>query len=341
MGRVRTNRHVIINKKVIGEGESAYVVAEAGFNHKGSLSMAIKMIKAAKRAGANAIKFQTFYADEIVKVNSEHYKLLENADFSIVDYRILRNTARKEKIDFISTPYGYGSTGILEKLDPDAYKIASMDLTNLPFLGYIASKGKPLIISTGMSEIKEIKEAVNVIKKAGNPNIIILHCISCYPLLAKDANLRYITYLDKLFNAPIGFSDHALGINVALAAVCLGGCVIEKHFTLDKRFSGPDHRLSCNPKELRSLTKSIREIVSTKKGSLNFRKRPDFKFRKLYRRSVFAATDILKDTEITEDMIKFIRPGFGISPKSVSMIIGRKAKKYIPKDSMLKIKEIE
>jgi len=269
-------KKIKIANKLIGNGEPVFIIAEAGVNHNGNINLAKKLIDIAKKAGADAVKFQTWLTEEIVTKDAEgaeyqmktanaketQYEMLKKLELSQNDFRELKKYADKKKIIFLSTPDEEKSADFLFKLDVPAFKIGSGEVTNLPYLKHIAKKKKPIILSTGTATLNEVKEAVNTIKKAGNDKIVLLHCTTNYPCPLEEVNLRAMSTLKKEFALPVGHSDHTLGIIVPIMATTLGATVIEKHFTLDKNLPGPDHKASLEPNELREMVKIIRDTES-------------------------------------------------------------------------------
>jgi len=344
-----------IGDKLIGDGEPCFIIAEAGVNHNGDIELAKRLIDVAKEAGADAIKFQTFKADNVVTKNApkadyqikntnsyeSQYEMIKKLELSEDEFRELHRYARKKGIIFLSTPFDFESADFLEELGVPAFKISSSDLTNLPFLEYIAEKGKPIILSTGMGTLGEIEEAINTIKNAGNEEIILLHCITSYPAKFENLNLRAIKTLKEAFKLPVGFSDHSLGIYAPIIAVALGAVVIEKHFTLDKNLPGPDHKASLDPQELKEMIKWIR---LTEKALGDGIKRPtpeEEKIKKIVRKSIVAKVNIPEGTVLTEEMIAFKRPGTGIPPKYYKEILGKKARRNIKVDEIISWGDIE
>lgn len=348
-----------INNKKISETSKPFIIAEAGVNYYDiakkenikPLEAAKLMIREAANAGADAIKFQTYKAEnlaskyspaywDLTKENTKsQYELFKKYDeFGEKEYQELARYANHNNIIFISTPFDEKAVNIVYKLAP-VFKIASADITNFPLLRYIAKGHKPIFLSTGASTIKEIKEALDIIKKEGNNQIILLHCILNYPTKYKDANLRMITCLKKTFpDYLIGYSDHTLpdqNMLVLMTAVLLGAKVIEKHFTLDKSLSGNDHYHAMDPVDLKKLVKNLKflEMILGKK-----KKEPlkcELSSIKYARRSIVAKLNIPRDTKISNKMIICKRPGTGISPKFLEKIIGRKSKRTIKKDEII------
>ncbi|MFI5212928.1 MAG: N-acetylneuraminate synthase [Gemmatimonadales bacterium] len=321
----------------IGAGFPTYVIAEAGVNHNGDLHLALKLVEAAAAAGADAVKFQTFSADRLVARNApkadyqqrttgaaeSQHEMLRRLELGADAYRKLAARARTLGIGFLSTPFDRESADLLEELGVPAFKIGSGDLTDLPLLGHIARKGRPVILSTGMSWLAEVETAVAALRRAGQKELALLHCVSNYPARAEDANLRAMDALRARFEVPVGYSDHTGGIEVALAAVALGACIVEKHLTLDRKLPGPDHESSLEPADLASLVQAIRAVeVSLGDGQ----KRPvraEVAMRDVGRKSVVALVDLAQGKAITRDMLGALRPGTGIAPAEIEALVGR------------------
>ena len=344
---------VKIGNKLIGEEEPCFIIAEAGVNHNGSVELAKKLIDTAKDAGADAVKFQTFKVDNVVIKDAEkaeyqqettgegsQYEMIKKLELTEGDFRELADYAEKKDIMFLSSPFDKESVDLLHELDVPAFKVGSGEITNLPLLRYIAKKEKPIILSTGMSTLGEIEEALDVIRSEGVEDIILLHCVSNYPARIEDVNLRALGTLKQAFKLPVGFSDHTLGITAPIAAVALGACVIEKHFTLDRNLPGPDHKASLEPDELKEMVKDIREVEKALGNGIKKPTKEEEKIKKVARRSIVAKVDISKGAIITEEMLDVKRPGTGIEPKYLKFIIGRKAKEDIKKDIIISLKMI-
>ena len=347
-----------INGREVSE-ESPFIVAEAGVNYYDiaeklgitPLEAAKLMIEEAAKAGADAIKFQTYKAEKLASKYSpaywdtakektkSQYELFKKFDkFGEREYIELAEYAKSQNIIFLSTPFDNESVDFLNDLVP-AFKIASSDITNIPFIRYIAKKGKPIFLSTGASTIEEIKEAVETIDSEGNKEIVIMHCILNYPTLYKDANLGMILHLKKEFpQYLIGYSDHTLPDKCMVTlttAVILGASVIEKHFTLDKTLEGNDHYHSMDPNDLRIFVENVKLITKIIGKTTKEPLPSEEKARKFARRSIVANKFIPKGTIITEDMLAIKRPGIGIPPKFFDKLIGRVAKKDINEDEII------
>ena len=338
-----------IGNKYIGKGYPCFIIAEAGVNHNGSLELAKKLIDEAKNIGADAVKFQTFKTEKIITRNATkaeyqkkttglqetQYEMLKKLELSQKEFSQLKKYADSNKILFFSTPYDEESVEFLYKLKIPAFKISSADITNFPLLAAVAKKKLPIILSTGMSTLGEVEEAVNLIKAVGNNKLVLLHCNFNYPAKMEEVNLLAMRTLSQAFQTPVGYSDHTKGIEVSIAAVVLGAYVIEKHFTLNKNFPGPDHKASSEPEEFKKMVKKIRNIEKALGSAVKFPSKSEAINRKVSRRSIVAAGDISKGTIITLDKISIKRPGTGISPKYNKKIIGRKAIKDIKLDEVI------
>ena len=328
------------------------LVAEASNNHDGNLETAKKMIEAAYEAGMDAIKFQTFtgaelYVEEMLDseldigvFKGRRRELIEHNEFSPDEWREIAAYADKVGIPFISTPLGFGSADLLESIGVPLYKVASMDVNNPRFLTHLARKGKPIILSTGMSMVGEIDAAVATIQAAGNDKIILLHCISQYPVPVEKANLRMMTTLRDTFGLPVGYSDHTIGPDAAMAATAIGACVIEKHMTLDKNAPGPEHHMCADSDDLRELANRIASVSQALGSPLVRVLDAEQGTRRFARRSLVSAQAIAKNTIITADMITVKRPGWGIPADSFDLLVGAKALADIPADSLIRWSDV-
>jgi N,N'-diacetyllegionaminate synthase len=346
---------VKLASKVIGQGMPCFIIAEAGVNHNGDVKLARKLIDVAKGAGADAVKFQTFGAEAIVtKIagKAEYQKkttgtqesqlaMLQKLELGERDFEKLCDYARKKGIMFFSSPFDIKSVDLLDRLGVPAFKIPSGEITNFPLLKHTARKKKPIILSTGMSTLGDTEEALEVLMKEGAKEIVLLHCVSSYPARAEDMNLRVMETLRCAFDLPVGLSDHTLGTTVPVAAVALGACVIEKHFTLDRSLPGPDHRASLEPEELKQMVKAIREVEKAVGDGSRISTKEEEQTRKAARRSLVARVRIPKGTVITEAMLDIKRPGTGIEPKYMDKVIGALARWRIEQDEPLTTDKLE
>lgn len=348
------NVRIKIGKKYISSNDPTYVVAEAGVNHNNSLSRAKELIQKAARAGADAIKFQTYKAGRLVtkqaprfwewkgekkKDGTQHdsYATMDVDQFPLKHYPELIRTCKRYGIEFLSTPFDEDSADALVKLGMKAIKVSSSDVTNLPFLSYLAKFKLPILLSVGASTVGEIEDAVEIIEKAGNRNIAIMQCTLVYPTPYEHANLRVIPTLATLFpEYPIGLSDHTLGVHVPPAAVALGARVIEKHYTVDKTLpNSPDHHLSVDPVELKEMVQAIRHVEAALGDSKKYVLDVEHRTYLYDKRSLVSACTIKKGTKITKKMLTHKRPGTGIRPKYLNVVIGRRAAVDIPEDTTL------
>lgn len=327
---------ICLGKKKIGPKYPTFVIAEAGVNHNGSLRIAKKLITKAKNCGADAIKFQTFKADDLSTKESKYYKILKNLELNYDYFAELSDFAKSSEILFLSTPFSLEAIDLLNKINVVAFKIASGDLTHLPLIKYAAKKRKPMLISTGMANIEEVKEAITAIESVKNNKIIILHSVSGYPYTLSEANLLTLNTLRKNFNYPVGFSDNGDKTLVPLVAVAMGANVIEKHFTLDKKMKGPDHRISSDPSEMKELIQKIRLIEEIRGDGIKKCQKSEFLVKINARRSLTALQSIEKNKKINESMIGIQRPGTGIAPKYLQKVLGKKAKRNLKEGRILK-----
>ena len=299
------------------------VIAEIGFNHGGSLELAREMLRAAAACGVNAVKFQTFRAAGLVLDSAEHFNVIKDAELTEEEHRILAREAAGLGVCFLSTPFDAGSVELLDRVGVSAFKVASMDVTNLPLLRQIAAKGKPVLLSTGMASLVEIAQALETLTGGGSREVTLLHCISHYPAQPEDTALRTIGYLADAFRLPVGWSDHTLGNAVAIAAVTLGARVVEKHFTSDRGLSGPDHAMSADPAEMSALVRDIRAVERALCAPPQLLERSDRAMAPLFRRGVYAARDLEAGEILTEAMLICVRPEAGYSPADLPILLGR------------------
>lgn len=328
------------------------IIAEAGVNHNGSISAAKKLVDAAADAGADYVKFQTFRTELLVsksavkakyqKKNSSgsdsQFEMLKKLELSVSDHKALIKYCKSKKIKFLSTAFDLSSIDLLKQLGITIFKIPSGEITNLPYLKKIGSLKKQVILSTGMTTMKEIKDAMNVLSMSGTKkeNITVLHCNTEYPTPMKDVNLLAMLTIGKQLKVNVGYSDHTLGIEVPVAAVALGACVIEKHFTLDRNMKGPDHKASLEPNELKAMVKAIRNIEQALGSGKKVPSASERKNMMVARKSIHSARDLQKGTVITENDLSVKRPGNGISPMELGKVIGKTIKTDIKQDSLIK-----
>jgi pseudaminic acid synthase len=344
----KAGRTVNIGGRTIGAGQPPYVVAELSANHGGSLKRALAVMEAAKQAGADAVKLQTYTADTMTidhdgpdfRINGglwdgrRLYELYEEAHTPWDWHAALFAKGRELGISVFSTPFDGSAVDFLATLDPPAYKVASFELLDLPLLKRIAATRKPVIMSTGMATPEEIAEAVDTFHAAGGSDLILLHCVSGYPTPPEQSNLRRIPELAKQFGCPVGLSDHTLGTEVAIASVALGACLIEKHFTLRRADGGPDSAFSLEPDELRALVRGARTAFEAL-GSGSTARAEAEKGSLVFRRSIYVVRDIGAGETLTADNLRIIRPGFGLPPRDFEKVLGRKARRPLARGTAL------
>ncbi len=330
---------------------SVYVIAEAGVNHNGSLELAKKLVDAAKLAGADCIKFQTFISKHIVSKNAlkaeyqkmqtdpqeSQHDMLKKLELSFDEFIELNEYCKIKDIEFMSTAFDFESIDFLYSLGMRTWKIPSGEITNLPYLIKIARLNKPVILSTGMSTLEEIRYAIKVLKENGAGEITVLHCTTEYPTPFEDVNLRAMNTIKEEFNVKVGYSDHTKGIEVPIAAVALGATVIEKHFTLDRNMEGPDHKASLEPDELKSMIDSIRKIELALGNGIKQPAESEKNNIVVARKSIVANKDIKAGELFTEDNLTVKRPGNGISPMRWFDVIGKVAPRDFKEDELIEL----
>lgn len=330
---------------------SVFIIAEAGVNHNGSIETAYKLIDIASKSGADAIKFQTFKAKNLLTQNApkaqyqknhsndyeSQFEMIKKLELDEAAHKKLIAYCKKKKIIFLSTPFDHDSINMLHSLGLEIFKIPSGEITNLPFLIHIGSLSKKVILSTGMSDIEEVKAAFNVLVESGTKkqNISILHANTMYPTPMQDVNLNVLKTIAEKFKVSYGYSDHTLGIEVGIAAVAMGASIIEKHFTLDKNALGPDHASSLMPKEFSNMVTSIRNIEIAMGGYSKIPTSSERENRSIVRKSIVASCNIKKGDIFTESNLTIKRPGTGISPMKWFEIIGQKSKKNYSIDDLI------
>lgn len=343
-----------INKRLVGEGFPTYIIAEMSANHHQSFKEAEKILKAAADAGADAVKIQTYTADTMtIDCSNKYFRIgkgtvwegkglyeLYKEAYTPWEWQPeLKKTAEKLGLDFFSTPFDESSVDFLEKMKVPVYKIASFELTDIPLLRKVARTGKPVIMSTGMSTVSEIEEAVKTLKKYGNGGMALLKCTSAYPSLPEEMNLNTIADMIEKFKLPVGLSDHSMEAAIPVAALGLGACIIEKHFTLSRKVPGPDVTFSLEPDEFREMVRSIR-IAEKALGKVSYKASSAEKHSRVFRRSLFAVEDIKKGEKFTKKNIRVIRPSYGMHPRSYDTVLGKKALCAISRGTPLKEKMI-
>lgn len=326
----------------------AYIIAEMSANHAGSFERAKDIIYAAKYAGADCIKIQTYTADTLtIDCNNEYFHIDNGTWRGDTLYNLykkaytpwewqadLKEEADKIGIDFLSTPFDNTSVDFLDKIGIEFYKIASFELVDIPLIEYVASKGKPIIMSTGMGTLGEIEEAVNAIKRQGNNQIYLLKCSSAYPAISENMNLNTMVNMKQTFGVPVGLSDHSMGSIGAVTAVAMGASIIEKHFCISREIENPDSSFSMEKDEFKKMVDDIRNVEKAK-GYIRYGVTDEERDSIIFRKSIFVVKDIKKGEEITKDNVRVIRPGYGLQPKYYNNILGKKALQDIERGTPL------
>lgn len=346
-----------------------FIIAEAGVNHNGSLEMALQLIDVAAAAGADAVKFQTFRTERLVTETApkavyqikntgndeSQWAMLKKLELAADDHRELIAYAQGKNILFMSTPFDEASASMLDALGMAVFKVGSGEITNKPLLQHIARKNKPMIISTGMSYLEEVAKAIRWIEEARKQAeemtprpaarfpypLILLHCVTNYPVLAEEVNLLAMRTMREAFHLPVGYSDHTMGIEMPIAAVAMGAVVIEKHLTLSKGMAGPDHKASLEPQEFASLVRAVRNVEMAMGDGVKKPAQSESGTRKIARRSLVAAKDIAEQEQLSIDNVTIKRPGIGIQPEFLEMVMGMRSKRHIKADAIIKWKELE
>lgn len=339
-------KKIKIGKKIIGDGESCFIVAEIGCNHDGKLKQAKQMIDMAVEAGCDAVKFQLFSANKLFNEHIKYKKKgwidsLKKLELPKKWLPILLKHCQKKRIIFFSSVCDEEKVDWLEEINIPVFKVPSYELTHIPLIKYIAKKKKPIILSSGIANEKEIEEAVDTIRKEGNRNVILMHCVSAYPTKFEDFNLKTINYYKKKFDIPIGLSDHSLGALSSSVAVALGANIVEKHITLDKRLPGPDHYFALDRNEIKEWVKQIRNAEKTL-GKIKQKPVSGEKNEVLWRRAIWAKQDIPKGKTLEKEMIMIVRPSpvGSLEPKRIYEILNKKTKKDIKKGEKITLDKL-
>lgn len=342
---------VRIGEAQIGPDQPPYIIAEIGSNHNGDMDLCRRLIDAAADAGAHAVKFQSWTDTSLIAKEEydrntsysdkkRHFGSLRDmvSAYQLTAEQHLEAHAycRTKGVAFCSTPFSGEEADLLDRLDVPFFKIASMDIVNLPLLRYVARKKRPVIISTGMATLAEIEQSIETVRAEGNDQIVILHCVSIYPPEYSMIHLRNVVSLQQIFEVPVGFSDHTLGTAIPLAAIALGACVIEKHFTLDQDMPGWDHAISANPAELRTIVQEGKNIFTALGGGRRVVTEAEFEKRKKFRRSLVASRPLPKGHELVADDLGAKRPGTGISPDEITYVLGRKISQDLEADQVIR-----
>lgn len=347
---------VKIGSQRVGDGQPCFIIAEAGVNHNGDIAIAERLIDEAARAGANAVKFQAFITEELITdaAPKAHYQvettgeagsqreMLKALELTAEQHAHLKAYCERADVMYLCTPYDYGSADMLARLGVTAYKIASTDTSNIPFLRYLGAKGIPAILSTGMSTLGEVEEAVAALEAGGaGGSIVILQCTSEYPAPIDEVNLRGIATLRQAFGYPVGFSDHTQGTAVSAWAVALGACVVEKHFTLDRDLPGPDHRASIEPDELRQLVEAVRSLERALGDGVKRPSPSEQRNKAFMQKSLVARRDIPQGALITAADLTCKRPATGLPPRDFDRVTGRRAARALRAGQILTLGDVE
>ncbi len=338
-----------IGNTLVGHQKPVYIIAEAGVNHNGSLEMAFDLIREAKKCGATCVKFQTYKTEDIITTSApkaqyqlkvtdkeeSQFDMLKKLELPKEAYPQLVKLCKELDIQFMSTPYNKGDADFLEELGVDVFKIASGQLVELSFLEYVAKKGKPMIISSGMATLADVYEGVQAIRNAGNDQIILLQCTTNYPSKLEDANIHAMSSMRDALDVLVGYSDHVERNFACYAAVALGGCVIEKHFTLDRTLPGPDHAASLSPEEFSQLVQGIQDIEAALGSPVKTPTQAEVDNTQGMRRSLVILHDLPQGTLLEESHLGFKRPATGIAPKMLETIIGKKLSQDVAADTIL------
>ena len=338
-----------INGRMVGPGQPVYLIAEISANHNQEFDQAVKIVQAAKDAGADAVKLQTYTPDTMTIDGDQEYfhigkgtvwegrtfyDLYQEAYMPWEWQPKLKELADDLGLDLFSSPFDHTAVDFLEKMAVPAYKIASFELVDLPLIRRVAQTGKPIIMSTGMATLAEIDEAVRTARESGATQIALLKCTSAYPAPPEEINLRTIPHLSQAFNLPVGLSDHTLGISVAVAAVSLGACIVEKHFTLSRSIPGPDSAFSLEPHEFEGMAEAVR-LAEKACGSVSYGATGQEAMSRVFRRSLFVVKDMQAGEVFTDENIRSIRPGQGLHPRFLQTVRGRRAARAIERGTPL------
>ena len=344
-----------IKHKLLGKESPCFIIAEAGVNHNGEIDKALELVNVANEAGADAVKFQLFDVKEQIsrhaynapyqREGSGKKTMLEMAksyDLPWEKHKIIADYAEKLGIIYMSSCFDKKAVDFfINKLDGDCIKVGSGEITNYPLLKYISNTGLPILLSTGMCDIDDVRGAVSHIQKNGSSPIILLHCVSNYPAQTDDLNIRSMAFLQKEFDLLVGYSDHSNGSTAAISAITLGAVVIEKHFTIDKTLSGPDHAMSLDPDELKRFVNKIRETEVLLGDGIKKPTKKEMEMRQFSRRSIVSKSDIYKGEILTNENLTLKRPATGIDGRDLEKVIGKKVNQDIPFDSIIKQEMIE
>jgi len=345
---------ITIEGRKIGPGHPVFIIAEVGINHNGDVELGKKMIDAAAATGADCVKFQTFRAEEFMadrnleyeylsggkKVREKMFEMFKKVELSLAGYKELFDYARKKGVVPLTSVADPQSADFIQKIGVGGFKLASEDLINLPLVEYMAKKKMSLILSTGMADETEVKDVLKILKKYKMQKVCFLHCVSVYPTEDQDANLLRMMGLKKLTKASVGYSDHTLGIEAVVAAVAMGACMIEKHFTLDTNLPGPDQALSSDPAEFTALVNAVRRVEKMRGSELVEPSTPEKETRKIFRRSIVATEALPKGHKIRREDLHVKRPGDGLRAREIPKVLGKTLRREIQKDEKIVFKDL-
>jgi N-acetylneuraminate synthase/N,N'-diacetyllegionaminate synthase len=344
-----------VRGRSIGQGQPVFIIAEAGVNHNGDVRLALELIRKAKECGADCVKFQTFRAESVVTARApkaayqlevtdrreSQLEMLKKIELPETSYPELMALCEGVGIQFLSTPYNFADVDLLHQHGVDAFKIASGQMVETPFLEYVARLGKPMFVSTGMCSLEEVQEGLETLYRAGNRQVVLLQCTTNYPSSVEDANIRAMVSMAESMNVLVGYSDHTENDFAALAAVALGAVVVEKHFTLDRTLPGPDHSCSLEPADLSRFVRSIRTVEKALGSPVKTPAEAERRNIPGMRRSIVTTRAVTTGTTLSRDLVEFKRPAIGIEPKRLAEILGKKARGDIPADTPLTADMIE
>lgn len=339
----------------IGPGHPCFIIAEAGVNHNGSLDLALKLVDAAVAAGADAVKFQTFKAERVISMvapkadyqrintgsDESQLEMAKRLELTKTEHRSVFDYCRERGILYLSSPFDEESVDLLAEMGVAAYKLGSGELTNPLLLAHAARQGKPVLLSTGMADLREIRTAVELLHGQGDPPVALFHCVSNYPALARECNLAALATLRSEFGVPVGWSDHTLGTHISVAAVALGANLVEKHFTLDQSMPGPDHVASLEPAALSELVRTIREAEAAVGSEVKRRQASEENTAAVARRSLHAGRPIAAGAVVREEDLILLRPGSGIPADRMALVVGRRAKRALAEGVALRLEDLE
>ncbi len=339
-----------LSGRLVGPAEPPYIIAEIGSNHNGDMGLAREMIDVAQECGAHAVKFQSWSKSSLISRaeyarhpdyadKKKHFgsleEMVERYELTVEQHHEVAAYCREKGIDFLSSCFSPAEVDLLDSLDVAAFKIASMDVNHLPLLEYVASKGRPVLLSTGMSTLGEVERALQVLQQGGSGPVALLHCISIYPPAYETIHLRNIPMLQQAFDVPVGFSDHSLGVAIPLAAIAVGACIVEKHFTLDKEMDGWDHAISADPAELRTIVQEGHNVFMALGSSVRTVSQAEMEKRKAFRRRIVVKRAMTKGERLRLEDLDFKRPGTGIHPDEYIYLLGRALARDVEEDHEL------